>query len=163
MHLPLVRAYARRRGAADADAIAADVMTVAWRRLGDIPRDDPRGWLIGVARNLMLAERRQHAPSNPATLDGVDVPDSTPDPTDLCGLDPELESALNHLPAKEREALLLVAWEDLSSAQAALSLGITAATFRVRLHRARRRLARELPARYVLDPADGSRPNLEAS
>jgi DNA-directed RNA polymerase specialized sigma24 family protein len=51
-----------------------------------------------------------------------------------------LEGALLGLSEKDREALLLVAWEDLTSSLAAASLGISAAAFRVRLHRARRRL-----------------------
>ena len=32
-HLGAVAAYARRRGSSDADGIAAEVMTIAWRRL----------------------------------------------------------------------------------------------------------------------------------
>src|SRR5579871_3093687 len=60
-HLGLLVAYARRRGAADPDAIAAEAMTIAWRRLADVPRDDPRPWLIATARNLLLAERRRRA------------------------------------------------------------------------------------------------------
>jgi DNA-directed RNA polymerase specialized sigma24 family protein len=34
-------------------------MTIAWRRLGDVPVDDARPWLIAIARNLPLAERRK--------------------------------------------------------------------------------------------------------
>ena len=39
---------------------------------------------------------------------------------------------------------MLIAWEELSPTQAASALGVKAATVRVRLHRARRRLARAL-------------------
>ncbi len=35
-HFGAVVAYARRRGSKDADALAAEVMTVAWRRLADV-------------------------------------------------------------------------------------------------------------------------------
>jgi DNA-directed RNA polymerase specialized sigma24 family protein len=41
--------------------------------------------------------------------------------------------------------LLLIAWEDLTPAQAADALGISATAFRVRLFRARRRLRAALP------------------
>src|SRR5215813_11669956 len=58
-HLGAVTAYARRRGSPDADAIAAEVMTIAWRRLADVPEDDPRPWLYATARNLLLAEWRR--------------------------------------------------------------------------------------------------------
>ena len=60
-HLGAVTAYARRRGSLDADALAAEVMTIAWRRLADVPEDDPRPWLYATARNLLLAESRRAA------------------------------------------------------------------------------------------------------
>src|SRR4029450_5634875 len=60
-HLGAVTAYARRRDSLDADALAAEVMTIAWRRLADVPEDDPRPWLYATARNLLLAERRKAA------------------------------------------------------------------------------------------------------
>jgi RNA polymerase sigma-70 factor (ECF subfamily) len=52
-----------------------------------------------------------------------------------------LRGALEQLSESDREVLLLIAWEGLSPAQAAATLGVKAATVRVRLHRARRRLA----------------------
>jgi hypothetical protein len=48
-HLGLLTAYARRRGARAPEEIAAEVMTIAWRRLADVPRDDARPWLIATA------------------------------------------------------------------------------------------------------------------
>ena len=36
-------------------------MTIAWRRLADVPEDDPRPWLYATARNLLLAESRKVA------------------------------------------------------------------------------------------------------
>jgi RNA polymerase sigma-70 factor (ECF subfamily) len=62
-------------------------------------------------------------------------------------LDPELERCLRALSVRDREALLLVAWEDLTPALAARSLGVSQAAFRVRLHRSRKRLRRLLAAR----------------
>jgi DNA-directed RNA polymerase specialized sigma24 family protein len=57
-HLDLNVQYAWRRGARDPDGIAAEAMAIAWRRLADVPKDDPRPWLIVTAGNLLLAERR---------------------------------------------------------------------------------------------------------
>ena len=45
---------------------------------------------------------------------------------------------------RDREALLLVAWDGLSNSDAAKVLGCTTAGFAVRLHRARVRLAQAL-------------------
>lgn len=60
------------------------------------------------------------------------------------GLTAQLASALAGLTEHEREALLLVAWEGLSAADAARVAGCSVAAFRVRLHRARRRVAGRL-------------------
>src|SRR5437763_8801603 len=67
-HLGAVTAYARRRGSKDPDAIAAEVMTIAWRRLDDVPTDDARPWLYATARNLLLAEARRAARSRSTRL-----------------------------------------------------------------------------------------------
>ena len=50
------------------------------------------------------------------------------------------DRALRSLYPTDREALLLVAWEDLAPTQAARALGLNPTAFRVRLLRARRRL-----------------------
>ena len=65
---------------------------------------------------------------------------STAPAPEVRSLDPELDRALRALRGSDREALLLVAWEDLTPTQAAAALGITPTAFRVRLYRARRRL-----------------------
>jgi RNA polymerase sigma-70 factor (ECF subfamily) len=159
-HLGLITAYARRRGAPDPDAIAAEVMTIAWRRLADVPVDDARPWLVTTARNLLLADRRKRGGAH-ATLDGFDVAVEGDSPA--IGLDPELDAALRRLSEPEREVLLLVAWEDLAAAAAAASLGISQAAFRVRLHRARRRLIAELGPREQRRRVPARQPTLEES
>jgi RNA polymerase sigma-70 factor, ECF subfamily len=155
-HLGAVTAYARRRGSSDADAIAAETMTIAWRRLADVPNDDPLPWLYATARNLLLADARR---SNRRTR-LRDVEDLAPAP-EVRQLDPQLERALRSLRPTDREALLLVAWEDLTPAQAARVVGVTATAFRVRLLRARRRLKAHLgegprPAQPIPVDVEGS-------
>ncbi|MGI8572011.1 MAG: RNA polymerase sigma factor [Solirubrobacteraceae bacterium] len=56
----------------------------------------------------------------------------------------ELAAALASLSEREREALLLTAWDGLDPNRAALAAGCTPATFRVRVHRARKRVAAQL-------------------
>jgi RNA polymerase sigma-70 factor (ECF subfamily) len=46
-------------------------------------------------------------------------------------------SAVRALPPGERDVLLLVAWEQLTPAEAAVALGVPQGTARSRLHRAR--------------------------
>jgi RNA polymerase sigma-70 factor (ECF subfamily) len=157
-HLGAVTAYARRRGSADPEGIAAEVMTIAWRRLADVPRDDARPWLYATARNLVWAEARR---ANRAAQRGVHEPESAA--ADVVSLDEDLADALRSLSPTDREALLLVAWEDLTPTQAARALGINAAAFRVRLLRARRRVRARLsgpradvPAQLALADVEGA-------
>jgi len=146
-HLGEVTAYARRRGSPDPDSIAAEAMTIAWRKLGELPDDDPRPWLFATARNLLLAEWRQRSSSSETSADTARVAHGFEPAPEVRALDPELLAGLRSLTSRDREALLLVAWEDLSPSLAARSLGISQTAFRVRLHRARRRLQLALAAK----------------
>jgi RNA polymerase sigma-70 factor (ECF subfamily) len=136
----LVRAYARRRGAADPEATAAEVMTIAWRRLPDVPRGNPRPWLLTTARNLVFAEwhRAQREPNAFARVGNAEAAFESPTP--VLDLDPTLEAALRSLSIEDREMLLLIAWEELAPREVGQSMGISPVALRVRLHRARRRL-----------------------
>ena len=106
----------------------------------------------------MLSQRRRE--QRLASLDGVPEPRfDAPEPV---GLDPALSEALGSLAAIDREALLLIAWDDLTPSQAARALGINPVAFRVRLHRARRRCAAALDARAARS-APGIRSESEVS
>jgi RNA polymerase sigma-70 factor (ECF subfamily) len=122
-------------------------MAIAWRRLDDVPADDPLPWLYGTARNLVLAEMRRSAP---AVATAPEPERADPLPVEL---DPTLERALRTLSDLDREALLLVAWEDLTPGQAAKALGISPVAFRVRLLRARRRFQASLEEAQTAPPS----------
>ena len=157
-HLEFISGYARRRGARDPDGIAAEAMAIAWRRLADVPTADARPWLIVTARNLLLAERRNEPETGRQPLDDIDLEAAEQLPSGL-DLDPDLARGLRVLPEKDREALLLIAWEDLTPALAAASLGISPTAFRVRLHRARRRLSGLLTEQASVRPVSAHQPN----
>ncbi len=65
-------------------------------------------------------------------------------------------NALRALPARELEAILLVAWDGLDPQRAARVVGCTPAAFRARLYRARRHLAVTVdpPARTAPGPRE---------
>jgi DNA-directed RNA polymerase specialized sigma24 family protein len=89
-------------------------MTIAWRRLADVPLDDPRPWLFATARNLVLADSRRSSAGATA-----DLPDEGMSAApEVVELDPALRSALRSLSRLDREALLLVAWDDLTPRRA---------------------------------------------
>jgi RNA polymerase sigma-70 factor, ECF subfamily len=148
-HAGAVRAYARRRiDAAAADDVVAEAFLVAWRRLDEVP-GEPLPWLLGVARRVLANKRRGEARAA-ALKDRVAATD--PPPVIVEPPSGRLGDALQALGERDREALLLVAWEGLTSGQAAEVLGLRPGTFAVRLHRARRRLERLLDAREADDP-----------
>ena len=145
-HLAAVLAYAVRRGAVDtAPDIAAETFLIAWRRIDDIP-DDPRPWLLVVARNVMHNQRRGEARYGILTERLRDEERRRDLTAVSVGDDPDLIVALNRIPAADRELLCLEAWDGLTRAQLAATAGCSEAALRVRLHRARRRLTGELDA-----------------
>ena len=155
-HYAAVRGYALRRAPRDlAPDVVAETFLVAWRRLDDVPAD-PLPWLYGVARRV-LANARRSADRGLALerrLAAAAVPADPGDPGEHVGEAEIVRAALARLSERDRETLMLVAWEGLSPARAARAAGCTRTTFAVRLHRARGRLAAQLAS---LDPPTGGR------
>jgi RNA polymerase sigma-70 factor (ECF subfamily) len=144
-HGAAVLAYALRRSTTPEDAadVVSEVFLVAWRRIDAVPRgEDARLWLYGVARRTLSNQRRgelRRSRLGAALRDHVVA--TAPEPRDV---DPALRRALERLSPPDRELLALVAWEELTPAQAGAVLGLAPGTARVRLHRARARLRRSL-------------------
>jgi RNA polymerase sigma-70 factor (ECF subfamily) len=145
-----VRGYAMRRCDPEtADDVVADVFLVAWRRRAEMS-EEPLLWLLGTARRVLanhtrgenrrarLLDRLAAEPSTSATTDGISV---------------RLDEALASLNERDRELLLLMAWEGLELQEAAQVLGVRPNTVAVRFHRARRRLSAALRAQ---ESAEGS-------
>ncbi len=65
-----------------------------------------------------------------------------------------LSAALSSLSERDRELLLLMAWEGLEPQQAAEVLGVRPNTLAVRFHRARRRLSAALEAHEADDGSE---------
>jgi len=142
----VARYVARRTAAPDVQDVVADTFLVAWRRLDELPRD-PIPWLLVTARKV-LANRGRSSQRRRA-LEGK-LASATPwplqlaSPSDLPEIDQRLLAAIAELPGAEREAFMLVAWDGLDATRASQVAGCSAATFRVRLHRARRRLKQRM-------------------
>ena len=139
-----VLAYARRRAPGAAYDIVADTFLVAWRRFDELP-DEPLPWLIAVARNTLANHRRATASRTAAAFRLASERAASPELEEPAA-DERLRSVLARLSERDREALLLVAWDGLSQRQAAAVLGCSPVAFRIRLHRARKRLRAELDA-----------------
>ena len=150
-HRDAVWAYAARRVGPDrAPDVVHETFLVAWRRLDDVPAG-AAPWLLGVARNTILHERRGAA--RRAQLDERLAGLASP-PDAAAETDGELLRAARQLPLADRELLALLAWDGLTVAEAAVVLGWRPVTARVRLHRARARLAA-----LLADPAPDAAPS----
>jgi RNA polymerase sigma factor (sigma-70 family) len=144
-----VLGYALRR--ADSPEDAADVVSetfmIAWRRLDEVPAgDEARLWLYGVARRVLANQRRgqqRRERLNARLRDEVAVVSARAE-AERPAPNSAVMAALSRLDEADRELITLVAWEGLDRDQIATMLGCSRATIRVRLHRARRRLARLL-------------------
>jgi len=124
------------------EAMAA--LVSRWHRAG--PPENPAAFVFAIARRRAALTRFRRLLALPleALRDGHSP---APGPADRAEGRQELRAALaavGRLPRGEREALLLVAIGDRTLAEAATILGIGLSAAKMRVHRARLRLAREL-------------------
>lgn len=140
-----VLAYALRRIDADAaQDVLAETFTAAWRELANLPAD-PLPWLYKTAGYRIVNERRS-ANRRARLVSRVTelAQGAAADHAHRVVESTRLLTELRKLSETDREALMLVCWEDLDHASAAYVLGCSVATLKVRLFRARRRLAHHL-------------------
>jgi RNA polymerase sigma-70 factor (ECF subfamily) len=141
-------AYSVLRNPADAeDAVQEAFLRVLRHRqtLGDVR--DHRVWLIRIVWNIVL-DRKRRAKTRPETDDVAELARVLPS-TGLSA--EEIAAAAQHhahvlacidrLPAKERQVLMLSAFEELTSVEISAVLGITESSVRSRLFRARNLMA----------------------
>jgi RNA polymerase sigma-70 factor, ECF subfamily len=141
-------AYSVLRNAADAeDAVQETYLRVLRHRdeLGEIR--DHRVWLVRIVWNVVL-DRKRRAKTRPETDDIADLARMLP--AEGLSAEERVASAQHHervlraveeLPEKERQVLMLSAFEELSSVEIARILGATESTVRSRLFRARNLMA----------------------
>ncbi|MGV8978397.1 MAG: RNA polymerase sigma factor [Cellulomonas sp.] len=138
MHATSVYRYFVRRAARDdAEDLAADVLTVAWRRRDDVPEGAELSWLYRTAGFVLANHRRKGRP-----MPVGDVPESMDDddPATYALADERVREALVALSPRDRQMLLLNAWEGLTPDALAAVLGISRGGADAALSRARSRL-----------------------
>ena len=141
-------AYSVLRNPADAeDAVQEAFVRVLRHRETLAEVRDQRVWLIRIVWNIVL-DRKRRAKTRPETDDVAELARVLP----CDGLSAEqIAAAAQHhahvlacvdkLPAKERQVLMLSAFEELTSVEIAEVLGITESSVRSRLFRARNLMA----------------------
>ena len=158
--------FKRRTDTESARDGAADTFLVAWRRINDIPSGNELPWLYGVARRVLSQQRRAHGRRGRLSrkLTGLAAADGPTPETVIVrnsGYTAVLE-ALGRMSPRERELLQLAIWDELPHADIGAILGCSAHAVDQRLHRATKKLAREIdllghkpPRRAVPVPESG--------
>jgi RNA polymerase sigma-70 factor (ECF subfamily) len=126
---------------ADAEDVASETFARAWTAPGEIRVGTVKAYLFMIARNLSIDLRRA---SREAVECGPDLAASGVGP-EQATIDRDalrvVLGALAGLPEADRAALLMRAVGQLSYEETAAALGLSVGATRVRVHRARARLA----------------------
>jgi RNA polymerase sigma factor (sigma-70 family) len=144
---------------ADAEDLTQETFVRVFKSLAEYTPGTFEGWLHRITTNLFLdmVRRRQRIRFDALPEDAGDRLASRaagPEQTyDEMHLDPEIQRALDELPADFRVAVVLCDLEQLSYEEIAATLGIKVGTVRSRIHRGRVLLRQALAHR-----APGQRP-----
>jgi RNA polymerase sigma-70 factor (ECF subfamily) len=151
---PLYRvAFSVMRNAAEAEDAVQETFLRVLKNKNKLPQvRDARVWLVRITWNVVL-DRKRRTKVRPETDDVADLVRTLPCPgpggeaaTIAAHECQRILSLIDTLPAKEREALLLSAVEELSTTEIASVLGTSESSVRSRLFRARLQLAKLLEA-----------------
>lgn len=150
-HLPRLHALATRMlgSAADADEVCQDAFVRAWRQASDWKSGGARfsSWLHQVVLNLCRDRLRSRRSSVPLEQlpEGAhdDTPEQAQSQVDRSRM---IRRAMDRLPARQREALLLCHFQDLTQIEAAAVLAVSVDALESLLARARRGLREILQA-----------------
>ena len=119
----------------EAEDATQEAVTKAWRKLGQLRPGMPvRPWFLTIVANQCRNVRRTHWFR---TLRMSEVLQRTGEPDDD-RLD--LERAVAHLPARDRQAIFMHFYLDLPVEEVAVVLGISTSAARARIYRACHRL-----------------------
>lgn len=161
-HYDEVHAFCSRRvGWHDAGDVTAETFAVAWRRIADLPADQPRAWVFGVARSLIRNQWRSTARRRKLGQRVKHLRHASADePEDIVirkTVDAQVLEALGQLRRADREILQLAAWDELSGPEIAAVLGIALPAVQQRISRAKKRLARQLQSEPVSNISEEAR------
>jgi RNA polymerase sigma-70 factor (ECF subfamily) len=146
-HWDSVYGYCRSRAGDAGEDLAAETFRLAFDRRAtyELDRADARPWLLGLATNLIRnhlrgCDRGRRAMGRLGADTCEDHAEVAIGRVEAALLGPALAQALDGIPDGDRDALLLMAWNDLSYQEVAEALGIPVGTVRSRISRARLRL-----------------------
>ena len=127
--------------AQDAEDNTSETFVRALTATGEIQMATVKGYLLTIAKNLAFKRSRQ---AQHLVFLGPDLPTALDGPEQLTENKLNLQSAMGFLqmfPAIDRAALLMRVQDDLTYEEIAAALGISLSATKVKIHRARLKLA----------------------
>jgi RNA polymerase sigma-70 factor (ECF subfamily) len=154
-------AYRLTGNKADAEDLTQEVFVRVFRSLSSYTPGTFEGWLHRITTNLFLdsVRRKARVRFDPLPDDAERVPGRDPSPAQVVDdrlFDPDVQRALDALPAEFRAAVVLCDIEGLTYDEIAVTLGIKLGTVRSRIHRGRAQLRQALTDRAPRRPDGGS-------
>ena len=144
------------RSREDSEDVAQEAMLRAYRFFRGFHGGDARAWLLQIVRNTCYTWLEKNRPVELMTQFDEELhpqPSVSPETLAIAGDNRErLGRALETLPPRFREVLVLRELEGWSYKQLASTLGVASGTIMSRLSRARQRLQRELADLRQLEP-----------
>ena len=125
----------------EAKDLTAETFIRLWTAKGDLRMETVKAYLFTITRNIFLQRRRDRAmvvALDESLIDPAPLPDARLENRSQLQI---LWAGLQSLPEIDRTALILKVYEDLPYAEIARLLGLTVAAVKVKIHRARIKLA----------------------
>jgi RNA polymerase sigma-70 factor, ECF subfamily len=136
-------AYRYSKNPSEAEDIAQEALLRAWRRRSTLRDHGSRkSWLAVIVRNEAFRQRARKRPDPVATLE---VEHGADDERVLATVErADIHAAISRLDERDRQLVRLRYDEDLTQTAIAHRLGVPEGTVKVRLHRVRAKLRREI-------------------
>jgi RNA polymerase sigma-70 factor (ECF subfamily) len=156
-HLRVLAYCGRRAPPSEAEDATSETFLVMWRRFDELPPDDQvLPYLYGVASRVIANQRRSIRRRATLTTKLQNLGVAPPDSALFVVLRQEqhlvADKAVRRLPPKDREIVMLDAWEQMSRQEIAQIVGLSKMAVDKRLIRAYKKLGRQLGP--LIDPGN---------
>ena len=128
--------------------LTQECFIAAWQHIGQLRSESTlNSWMYRIAGNVSKVYWRRHETSKAVSMEGVDVPDGGESESEKTGHSEEvgrLKNAVEELPMKLRQAVILHYMQHLTIVEAADAAGVRCGTFKSRLNKALRILKKQM-------------------
>jgi RNA polymerase sigma-70 factor (ECF subfamily) len=120
----------------------------AWHHIGQLKDGKAlNGWIYRIASNVSRLHWRKHRHKEIIGIEGIEMPNSSKDEPEKMEHNEQLEhlkDAMERLPMKLKETIILHYLQQLTIAEATEAAGINQGTFKSRLNRALKTLRKHI-------------------